>query len=398
MPGDLCRTGENSTAVVSFPGGNEVRLTAETTVELRAWEVEPVGPGNWRSRAHLRAGGIGVELIVWKGQIIVHAQPLATRNSWLRVRTPEALVSAAQEESRFRLAHTREEGTYLEVTKGRVLLTLAGESRAIPAGLEQRIPPTPGNWEPEFKIQPVRVSGRWPKLVSLPPVRSRLAATLGREPYLVPWPGRGRMNLFRPQRLGLPAPTWWESRAEVMSLAPAGIPAEVWKRLSVVERTRLHQHWRELTPAERTTVARWGLEDWQEVLRLAQVVTCQRNLQRFWHAVQRYTYAHQGRLPPAENWKQALFPYLEPGPFWQCALEVEGEPIEYQFNRQLGGWKLSAIRNPQVTVLCYEGIEENTTSPPRLVAVHGGGVNVLFADGRVRWMRVPLYPNVRWEP
>jgi|GEM_PF-1220205 len=106
------------------------------------------------------------------------------------------------------------------------------------------------------------------------------------------------------------------------------------------------------------------------------MVSCAYSYEQARDALLQYARDHDGKLPPAETWEDAVRPYfsklvkdLPPGgkvldqefrikPFptegvWGC--EVDGKVTTgIAFNQELGGLALTAIKNPGQTILLYE--------------------------------------------
>ncbi|MCK4323142.1 MAG: hypothetical protein KAW89_01330 [Armatimonadetes bacterium] len=89
-----------------------------------------------------------------------------------------------------------------------------------------------------------------------------------------------------------------------------------------------------------------------------------------------YATDHQGYLPDASRWREAIQPYVDDDMF-RCP-----SGTTYAMNPQLSGMHLSQV--PIKTILLYE-VDDSGNQLPK---VHLGGANYAFADGSCRTMTV----------
>jgi len=115
----------------------------------------------------------------------------------------------------------------------------------------------------------------------------------------------------------------------------------------------------------------------------AYAAVCENNLRSLGEACYDYAYDHDGRLPEAETWAEALWPYLEDEAVLRCPSDDSEAETSYLMNPAASGRVLDEIEEPESFVLLYE--------PAR----HAGGANCLYADGTVE--RVEGEPDLGLE-
>jgi prepilin-type processing-associated H-X9-DG protein len=92
-----------------------------------------------------------------------------------------------------------------------------------------------------------------------------------------------------------------------------------------------------------------------------------------------YAQANNDTLPDAATWRQDIQSHL-PGTFtWECPSSHRGQQ-SYELNPDLSRMSLAAIRDPASTAMIYEADRVAGGGP------HGGGSNVGFTDGHVKWV------------
>jgi Zn-dependent protease with chaperone function len=124
----------------------------------------------------------------------------------------------------------------------------------------------------------------------------------------------------------------------------------------------------------------------------ARMQACMSNMKQLSRAIKMYTEDYDGRLPVFGI--QALVgTYLQPGAeVLRCPSDDTPQPISYALNRDFAGWILSRIETPERTVLLYEGDDED------LIMRHKDGLNIVCADGQVRWIKETSIDEYFWEP
>jgi prepilin-type processing-associated H-X9-DG protein len=132
----------------------------------------------------------------------------------------------------------------------------------------------------------------------------------------------------------------------------------------------------------------------------ANLQKCQGSLKHLYQLLRKYETAH-GSLPKAAFYpdqpltgEDSLYVQLgeEARPFLLCPsagpdFAKLGWP-NYIWNDALGGQKLAAIAKPEETWLLMDFVAPHEWLVSAGYAGHRGGVNVLFADGTVRWMPI----------
>jgi hypothetical protein len=129
--------------------------------------------------------------------------------------------------------------------------------------------------------------------------------------------------------------------------------------------------------------------------------TCRSRLRQMALALEQYSNDHDGRLPPAGRWNDALPPQPKSEAVFSCpslGTGSYGYSMNWKFSRRLA----TEADSPAATVLLYE-----TNVPRRNAAYDGGdlifrheqngrpGANYAFANGQVRWLPVNQKPNFR---
>ncbi|MBN1458027.1 MAG: hypothetical protein JXA57_00730 [Armatimonadetes bacterium] len=115
----------------------------------------------------------------------------------------------------------------------------------------------------------------------------------------------------------------------------------------------------------------------------ARATVCENNLWVIGEAFYAYAYDHDGRLPDAETWAEALWPYLEDEGALKCPSDDSEAETSYVMNPAASGRVLEEIEEPESFILLYE--------PAR----HAGEANCLYADGIVE--RVEGEPDLSQE-
>ena len=123
------------------------------------------------------------------------------------------------------------------------------------------------------------------------------------------------------------------------------------------------------------------------------------NLRQIGLALITYPQAHEGRLPDADNWVDAILrqwkarqddSLFDPMPLFHDPSAPDGQRWNYAFNRALSGVKLTGIADPAATVMLFESTSgfknasDTGQSVPR-PGRHKGGDYYIFANGRAKW-------------
>ncbi|MGD9495818.1 MAG: H-X9-DG-CTERM domain-containing protein [Armatimonadota bacterium] len=121
----------------------------------------------------------------------------------------------------------------------------------------------------------------------------------------------------------------------------------------------------------------------------AQRSACISNLKQLGLAIMVYLQDHDNWLPD-ENWVEAVYPYIQNRSVFTCPSRPE-QPVGYALNEALLPMDMGDLPQAAETVLAFETLEigEAPVGGPGLVppeGIHEGGINVLFADGHVKWM------------
>jgi len=130
------------------------------------------------------------------------------------------------------------------------------------------------------------------------------------------------------------------------------------------------------------------------------VMACVSNLHALAIAMGMYTGDHQGRLPPADSWSDAISSYLTSPSTFVCPAAPQLRS-GYAFNRALGGARLSDIADPEHTVLLYESdLGWNGAGGPGTLSWRRGGSSslVAFADGDFESVNRGRAGGLVWQP
>lgn len=136
----------------------------------------------------------------------------------------------------------------------------------------------------------------------------------------------------------------------------------------------------------------------------ARRASCQSNMKQMMLGVIMYEQDHDEKAPPARKWIDAILPYVKAEQAFQCPSLLEtkgGKGYGYAFNQNLSGISLAAMESPATTVNIYE-----TSNPARnwfgpgtgRAYRHGGGSNIAFADGHIKWFAKGKEDGVTFKP
>jgi prepilin-type processing-associated H-X9-DG protein len=130
-----------------------------------------------------------------------------------------------------------------------------------------------------------------------------------------------------------------------------------------------------------------------------QAMVCASNLRLLAAMVMLYPNGHNGQLPPAATWCDAIQTNILLPSCYQCIADP-GRRCAFAFNAKLDGRKASEI-NPQTVLLFESDAGWNGTGGAERLKPHSHStrsVNVAFADGSVRAIRRSQLGALRWEP
>jgi len=136
---------------------------------------------------------------------------------------------------------------------------------------------------------------------------------------------------------------------------------------------------------------------------LAPRIMCSSNLSSLHQALMVYAADHNGVYPSADNWCDAIFKnynVVNANQFCCPGSDAKVGQSSYAININVAGKKASEI--PPDTVLLFEtspGV--NPAGGPEILSTdnhRGNGCNVLFADGRVEFIKSEELSTLRWNP
>ena len=148
----------------------------------------------------------------------------------------------------------------------------------------------------------------------------------------------------------------------------------------------------------------------------AKMAVCQHNLKQIYLGLLMVELTEGGGLPQISFYAKeqrkdprsllrALGPGYEGVLVCPCMPEdIKKKGVTYVFNDSLGGKPLDSVRNARRTwlVMGMTAVMRDQEDPKKLTGKqpHSGGVNVLYADGRVEWTKTPpvlVKPKERTE-
>ena len=123
----------------------------------------------------------------------------------------------------------------------------------------------------------------------------------------------------------------------------------------------------------------------------AQQASCLSNLKQLALAALMYAQDHDEVFPRADNWCDAISPYMKNDEIFKCPSDPEHD-YGYAFNRNLSGKRLGEIRRPAETVLIFDSTagKKNAADTGQSWPAggrHNGGNNCAWADGHVKWLK-----------
>lgn len=126
--------------------------------------------------------------------------------------------------------------------------------------------------------------------------------------------------------------------------------------------------------------------------------TCEDHMREIYAAARLYTEEHNGRLPGAENWCDALRPQVKGVFAFSCPSATRKGG--YAFNRNLSHLALREIGNPRTVPLVFDSLDGwNLSGGMEMIFPRHLGVAVLLtADGRVTTSQRGSFGDLLWEP
>ena len=124
--------------------------------------------------------------------------------------------------------------------------------------------------------------------------------------------------------------------------------------------------------------------------------SCQTNLKQAMLGVLQYAQDYNETYPSARKWIDEIFPYVKSEQIFRCPALADGDNYGYALNQNLAALSLAKMDNPAQTVAIYETTSlvrnEFGTGEERAYR-HGGGSNIAFADGHIKWYREGAEPK-----
>jgi len=127
-------------------------------------------------------------------------------------------------------------------------------------------------------------------------------------------------------------------------------------------------------------------------------VICQAGLKTLGISFMLYAEEFDGNLPRVESWCDALGKYIVPESLICRSSNAKEGQSSYAMNKFLDGRKLSEL--PANLVLLFESkLGWNIAGGPEILTMEhheGGGCNVLFVDGDVKFLRADEISKLKW--
>ncbi len=132
----------------------------------------------------------------------------------------------------------------------------------------------------------------------------------------------------------------------------------------------------------------------------AEAINCVNNETQLAVAVKIYSGDHNGQLPPAANWCDAIKVNVGSGKAFKCAAANSSSRCDYAFNAKLGGMDGSKIAPDTVMIFESDGGWNANGGPELMIGKprHDRLFVVAFADGSVRQLRESQINTLRWDP
>jgi len=117
---------------------------------------------------------------------------------------------------------------------------------------------------------------------------------------------------------------------------------------------------------------------------------CLSNIKQICLGLLMYAQDNDARFPTADNWSDAIHPYVKNEAILKCPSSSDLE-CGYAFNQNLSGKRLADVPRPAETVMVFESTlgKRNATdtgqSWPR-PGRHNDGNNVGYVDGHAKWL------------
>lgn len=135
----------------------------------------------------------------------------------------------------------------------------------------------------------------------------------------------------------------------------------------------------------------------------AQQSACLANVKQLMLGQMIYATDYDEHLPPASDWPQNCFPYINSAEVYLCpsdqrpAKQRSGDlETSYTMSAAAGGLHLPTV-NPYALAVLFEGTEI-AGGREAAEARHVGGLNVGYADGHARWLSESMFAEVPLSP
>ena len=133
-------------------------------------------------------------------------------------------------------------------------------------------------------------------------------------------------------------------------------------------------------------------------IRLTPIERCENRLLTFKNAVKEFTDPNSGELLLRADWcdvfKKADFPDQ-----WFICPGKNKPPCDYALNKSVLGLKISEL-DSNIVLIFDSKTGWNLVGGPELLAPEnheGKGCNILFADGRVEFVKKEKFDNLKWK-
>jgi hypothetical protein len=132
----------------------------------------------------------------------------------------------------------------------------------------------------------------------------------------------------------------------------------------------------------------------------AQEINCVNNEKQLALAVKIYSGDHNGQLPPAATWCDAIKSGVGSEKVFKCPAENSDSRCDYAFNAKLDGMDKNKIDPHTVEIFESDGGWNAKGGPELMIGKprHARVFVVAFADGSVQQLRESQLNTLRWDP
>lgn len=125
----------------------------------------------------------------------------------------------------------------------------------------------------------------------------------------------------------------------------------------------------------------------------AREVSCESNVKQICLGLTQFMQDNNDKFAlKAVSYKDKAMPYIKSEQVFHCPSDSGGSGVSYSFNQKLEGVPIAKVKQPDTTIMVYEG--QNQTLDFR----HDNKAVVGFVDGSVRAIRQDEAGSLSWKP